>query len=457
MFKLTISTRIALLNSLFVTIILLTTAIAFGVSFYWLVEQDIRSFLQNQTIDLVNDQITYSDNQIKYKYGPSGQTISSRLRSSDLSAIIYDSNLTPISTYGYYHDLETSNKLDSVKNISLSKTTFFDFTSSDGIDFESYSAPLVIDGHTVGLIQVAKQTQFIRSITRMSITILSILLPVSIFFIWLISHFVSTTSLSPLKTVIKKLQLTKSHELLEKIVLPPKSTPEILTLTSAYNSMIDRISESFSKQKDFIAHASHELKTPLTQAVSSLELALIKEDQDSKHKYISQVKNSLFELNQILETLLTLAKSTDPNASPSKSTTFTLSPVISRILSNLSHQIEQKSLVIHNMVDHNLHVHTNQHVLEIILGNIISNSIKYNTDQGSIAIQASQIGKSLEISISDTGIGMTSEEVAKIFDKFVGRGTGLGMSIVNKLCKLYGLEITISSSPGAGTTVRLLI
>jgi len=104
--------------------------------------------------------------------------------------------------------------------------------------------------------------------------------------------------------------------------------------------------------------------------------------------------------------------------------------------------------------------------IEIVLNNLISNAVKYNRRHGSVDVFLNRDGEYVEIKVSDTGIGMTPEETAKLFGEFVRiknektrqiTGSGLGLSIVKKIAQLYDGTVNVTSEPDKGSTftVRL--
>jgi two-component system, sensor histidine kinase and response regulator len=98
--------------------------------------------------------------------------------------------------------------------------------------------------------------------------------------------------------------------------------------------------------------------------------------------------------------------------------------------------------------------------LEIVLNNLVSNAVKYNRDGGSVTVALAREGDTVRVTVADTGIGMTPEESAKLFNEFVRiknedtikiLGSGLGLSTVRKLAQLYGGDATVKSEKGAGS------
>ncbi|MBN1656106.1 MAG: response regulator [Deltaproteobacteria bacterium] len=104
--------------------------------------------------------------------------------------------------------------------------------------------------------------------------------------------------------------------------------------------------------------------------------------------------------------------------------------------------------------------------IEIIINNLLSNAVKYNRDGGRVDVRVEERGSQLVFSVSDTGIGLTREECARLFGEFVRiknektthiLGSGLGLSIVRRLARLYGGDATVTSKPEVGSTFTVTL
>ncbi len=104
--------------------------------------------------------------------------------------------------------------------------------------------------------------------------------------------------------------------------------------------------------------------------------------------------------------------------------------------------------------------------LEIVFNNLISNAVKYNRDKGTVTVLIEDNSDNVRIAVTDTGIGMTEQEVEKLFREFVRiknaktrsiLGSGLGLSIMRKIAGLYGGEVTVTSTPDVGSTFTVIL
>ena len=104
--------------------------------------------------------------------------------------------------------------------------------------------------------------------------------------------------------------------------------------------------------------------------------------------------------------------------------------------------------------------------VEIVLNNLVSNAVKYNRDGGRVKIVLSRKGPAVTVTVSDTGIGLTSDEAAKLFNEFTRikneqtvkiLGSGLGLSTVRKIANMYDGEARVKSEPGVGSTFAVTL
>jgi signal transduction histidine kinase len=177
-------------------------------------------------------------------------------------------------------------------------------------------------------------------------------------------------------------------------------------------------------------------------------------------QYTTQVKQDLLELNQTLDSLLLLSRLDDPLAPLPPAQDLHLRRLLNEIVNNYSSAIQSKKLEVAIDCPAHLRLHFSKDHFQILLSNLISNAIKYNTSSGRLGIAAAADHSTIRISVSDTGPGIPDAEQPRVFEKFYrgktasASGTGLGLSLVKRICDLHRLGITLSSS-ASGTVFTL--
>jgi signal transduction histidine kinase len=224
--------------------------------------------------------------------------------------------------------------------------------------------------------------------------------------------------------------------------------------------------EKLLKQKDeFITQLGHDLKNPLGPLINLLPF-LEDEEADSAKKEMLTVlhRNADYMKNLVVKTL-ELAALNSPN------TKFSIEKMnllreVSQIIENKKILFDEKKVRISNTIDQSLFIMADRLRLEELLTNIFENSVKYSKDGCKILVDAEQEGELVKISITDNGIGMTKEEIDRIFDEFYKadsarhdiQNTGLGMSICKRIVEKQGGSIWVESpGPGKGTTVSFTL
>jgi signal transduction histidine kinase len=220
-----------------------------------------------------------------------------------------------------------------------------------------------------------------------------------------------------------------------------------------------------ASKDEFLANMSHEIRTPLNGVLGMAELLGRRNLSETDMRYVDQIRNSGSALLAILNDVLDLAK-IDQGMLAIDPIRTNLYQLLQDVLGLYAGKAHEKNVSL--MIDVDPQVPKWAMIdptrLRQILGNLVSNAVKF-TENGEIMAQiatgAAQGREWLTISVRDTGIGMTPEQQASLFERFTQAeagtarkfgGTGLGLSIVRQLCTLMGGEISVESQYGRGST-----
>ena len=219
-------------------------------------------------------------------------------------------------------------------------------------------------------------------------------------------------------------------------------------------------------RKDFVANVSHELRTPLTAIKGYIEALQdgAKDDTAQRDRFLDIIETHTDRLELIITELLLLSK-LESGQIPLKQETVVLPALVDRTVELLRHAIEQKQHTVVVEVPEDLPpVLGDEEQLRQALLNLLDNATKYTPDHGIITISATVDAPMVEITVADTGIGIPSRDLPRIFERFYrvdkGRsrelgGTGLGLSIVKHVVEGHGGTITVESVPGKGSRFRV--
>lgn len=278
---------------------------------------------------------------------------------------------------------------------------------------------------------------------------------------FIFGYIMATKALKPIAEMIDEMKRLSALNLNERLnVDNPKD--EIGELAITFNTLLNRLEESFNAQKTFAGNVAHELRTPLTVLVAELDLAIKKDlTPDEYREILHHVRASALTLSGLSSDLLDFARAH-----------YDVTQIARREV-----RLDELLLDAHDMVmknnpgytinilyeeeiadDRVITVRGNEYLLKIAFANLIENNGKYSPNSTS-TVQISSYGDYAVISFSDTGIGIPDDELPHIFRPFYrgknGRyasGNGIGMALVDRIVALHEGRIEIRSHVGSGTT-----
>ena len=292
---------------------------------------------------------------------------------------------------------------------------------------------------------------------------LAIAFPLILISLFLIARFIVGRSIKPIKTIIETSKQISRENLSSRIDLP-QNKDELFVLSKTINDLLDRIENAVEREKQFTSDASHELRTPLAVIKGTLEVLVRKPRNQSE--YEEKINYSIKEvdrLNQLVDELLLLARFENQKQNTKKEPVF-LNALILDVLARFSQKINDKNIKIENSFADDFTIDSDNYLVSIIISNLVSNAIKYSNPNGKISIALWKENNQIICKIQDNGIGISSEELNKIGNRFYRsqsvlqtntKGTGLGLSIVKRLTDLLNIDFKINSKLNVETIVEL--
>jgi two-component system, OmpR family, sensor histidine kinase TctE len=289
--------------------------------------------------------------------------------------------------------------------------------------------------------------------------LISMLLPqlIILFLVATILFFGINRGLKPLKKLQKELGIRDMNDLRP---LDNKKVPdEILPLLHAFNDLLTKLRNSFTKQQRFIADASHQLKTPLAGLKTQAELALRENDSNKVHHALSQINQASVNLSHLVNQLLMLAKA-EPEASQFiEMTTIDLNELAQVVCREWVNMALQKHIDLGFSCETEMTtVSGNETLLRELMHNLIDNAVHYTPNNGKITVGLKSEKTSLIFYVQDNGIGISDEDQTRIFERFYRvlgtqqEGCGLGLTIVNEIADRHQATVSvISEGEGKGT------
>jgi len=222
--------------------------------------------------------------------------------------------------------------------------------------------------------------------------------------------------------------------------------------------------ETASRHKsEFLANMSHELRTPLNAIIGFSEVLserLFGDVNDKQAEYLDDIVVSGRHLLSLINDILDLSK-IEAGRMELDRNDFDLSAAVGNTLSLVRERAQRRSIALASTVDPGVGtVNGDERKVKQVLLNLLSNALKFTPEGGTVAVRAHIAGDFVEIAVSDTGVGISPEDQATVFEEFrqVGaaskksEGTGLGLAISRKFVELHGGAIRVDSEVGQGST-----
>lgn len=320
------------------------------------------------------------------------------------------------------------------------------------------SVPMVwTDGEiaSLQLTQSLEATADTLSILRLVLLIVTVLAIIPLFSsAFLLSKLITT----PIRSLIETMQQIRGSGQFKKIDTPEKSKDELHQMANTFNKMMDQLQENYHKQEQFVSNASHELKTPLTviESYSSLLKRRGKQDEELFDESVEAIHSEARRMHELIQQLLLLAKQ-EENWDIKMADTPLL-PIVQSTVTSFE-KAYQRPVVVE--ADDDAQVWTDGQKLKQLLYIFMDNARKYSDH--SISVTVGEMDGKVVLKIIDQGIGMTAEEMGKVFDRFYqvdqsrAEGYGLGLSLAKELARAIGVEIKLDSKKGEGTTATLFL
>ncbi|MFC1735400.1 sensor histidine kinase [Candidatus Hydrogenedentota bacterium] len=226
---------------------------------------------------------------------------------------------------------------------------------------------------------------------------------------------------------------------------------------------ITRLKDIERTQREFVDSVAHELRTPLTSIRASVEMLIDDEapDPQTKYNFYNVISEEAYRLTQLIDNLLNISQM-ESGAGTLNATPTRMKSLIEDSLDVVRPQCENKDIkLIVDLPDRLPTLDIDKSLFNVALMNLLGNAVKYTPGGGSITLATSSNDDEFAISIQDTGVGISQEELPRIFDKFYRcasaeeeetvSGSGIGLATARQIVGLHGGEISVVSKPGEGS------
>jgi len=239
---------------------------------------------------------------------------------------------------------------------------------------------------------------------------------------------------------------------------------ELGRLATAFDDMISRLDAAFERQKHFTADASHELRTPLTVMQADAELTLARPRSNAEYREtIERMAEETAHLTTVVSSLLTLTR-IDVDLAGIARAPVALDQLLADLIAGINILAEERAITV--AADHltPVTIQGDAKRLRQLFSNVLDNAVTYTLPAGRVMVELEKISEGARVRVSDTGIGIASEHLPRIFERFYRTdasrahntgGTGLGLAIAHAVIQAHHGAITVQSALGAGTTFTI--
>ena len=300
-------------------------------------------------------------------------------------------------------------------------------------------------------------SRFQNDISKMWDIVFYYIAPLFIAFVAFVGYKIVKNAFKPVKKISETaLEIKKSKNFSRRIELD-YGEDEIHKMASTFNEMLDTVEEVFIHEKQFSSDVSHELRTPITVILAQSDYALdyietLDEAQESFEVINRQAKKMTNLINQIME----LSKMERQNEIEKDKINF--SNIILQLLEDYKNLLENNNIELITNIERDLRVYGNRLMLERLFINLFTNAMKFT--KSIINVSLNRINKEVILQIKDDGVGIPKKDQKYIWDRFFqtsdsrnkdqNKGSGLGLSMVNRIVQLHSATIEVESEVGEG-------
>jgi len=313
------------------------------------------------------------------------------------------------------------------------------------------------------LIEVGASSRDVQSVLHGLVLTLALGMPLILAAAILGGILVMKRALRPLDEITRTAETITSRNFGERLPAV-KTGDEIERLTTSLNRMMSRLEDSFRHISRFSADVSHELRTPLTILRGELEsLTQFEHLSPGALEIVGSALEEIARLSKIVNQLLEISRLEAGEATKEVSV-VNLGELAISTAEQMRLLGDEKSIHLEYLISSGVMVVGNPSLLKQVIVNLLDNAIKYTPSEGSVELRVEIQGSKAVLEVRDTGIGIPANALPHICERFYradkarsrhSGGAGLGLSIVKSICAAQGGELSIFSSEGEGTRVRI--
>ncbi len=276
--------------------------------------------------------------------------------------------------------------------------------------------------------------------------------------------FVADRALNPIRQLINTLKSIVASGKID-VRVPVYQTDKLHEeLISLFNSMLEKIEALMNGMRNVLDNVAHDLRTPMTRLRGTAEMALQSEQKaDVLREALSDCIEESERILIMLNTLMDISEA-ETGAMKLEPEEMNVAPLIEDIVELYGYTADEKGVSVYTGFPEELYLTADRNWVRQVLANLLDNAIKYTPTGGRIDIEACRREQEVVITVKDTGVGISHEELDKIWERLYRgdksrsqRGLGLGLSLVNAIVGAHRGYVQVSSEPGAGSVFTVYL
>jgi signal transduction histidine kinase len=439
---------------------LIISLILFGVA-YWQIANEIdaenRLVIQDEMNEYVVawqfERIKGLDDKIRLEQ--------SKETPSTFFVRIADSNNKTLflSLPSYYDGIEFKKleQADAVETTGWLTVKMQDPEDEDTIDVMYQRLP---DGT---LIQIGRNSDIGEKLLEQSRTIFLSIIAGTLFLGMLGGGILAFRALSPIKKLVDTIHTIKTGDMKARVPLI-NTGDDMDNLISLFNDMLEKIERLMNGMRETVDNVAHDLRTPITRIRSMTERILSKDaDKETLRNALMDCAEEMERISTLLNTIMDIAEA-ETGVLKLRLEDVDVTRDVAELVELYRYVAEEKGVSISLDMPDSALIHVDRARLRQVIANLLDNAIKYTEVGGGVHIRLWQDPAGTTISVKDTGIGIHSSDIPRIFDRLYRadksrhqKGLGLGLSLVRAIVNAHNGSIEVKSAPGAGSEFRILL
>ena len=278
-------------------------------------------------------------------------------------------------------------------------------------------------------------------------------------------YALATRSLRPLGGMAEQARRITGSNLETRIEIHSPAE-ELAVLVTSFNELLSRLDQSFDTMRRFVADASHELRTPISVIRGEADVALSLERSPAEYREsLAVVLDEARRLSRLVDDLLNLARA-DAGHVTLQTHDFYLNELLAECCRNVQGLAHTRGLGLECLPGNDLQFTGDEQLLRRLVINLLDNAIRYTPSGGKVTASLEATASSVQLRVSDTGIGIAPTDAARIFERFYRAGEarsrqdggfGLGLAIVRWIAESHRGSVTCTSELGRGSTFTVTL